>query len=968
MRKINKGAMMGQAHDPVRRTFLPWTEPLLGSAARLLSARYRTNGFLDLTDVLLVVPGARAGRRLLELLAETAGEAGSALRPPQHPILTPGSLPEFLYDGSAFSRPFASGASSRRAWSLALSRIPPGTLARVFPDPSLYSGLGGRSTLARLLDSMNRTLGAGGRTFADVAAEAGKGDLFSDLERWEALSRIQEVFWRILEDEGLLDREVARRLAVRDKLVSAPGKIFLIGATEIPGILREMLHLIPEEVEAFIHAPQELGDHFDSLGMVRPEAWARRSVPVSDADLILTDRPGDQASAVLQGLVDLEGAYPPDDITVGVPDRGVVPFLEQRFGAYDIPFRYAGGFPVSRTGPYRFLTAAAGYLAEGSFQTVAELIRHPVFQEHPGRVPSPERLDTLFSRHLPGHLPYGEPSRATGPQPVTSALEALHGADMLGGFHGTKPISAWMVDILDLLARVFGRKELDRQKPDHRKRMDSALAIRERAQSLHDLPPGLDEGTSAAEAIRILLTELEGDTLPPEALEGAVEMVGWLELHLDDASALFLTGVNEGTLPESLDVDPFLPNSLRAPLGLPDNRFRFARDIYLLTAILHSREGRVRVISGRRDSGGNPLRPSRLLLLGEGATLASRVLRFAGEGSTGTSELFPEPLGFPPAPTSGFHLPPEPVIPVPEIPRPLPVTAFRSLLSDPFRWALERVLGLEEISDEAQELDPLAFGNLAHRVLEAFGRSPEARAEDAEAIRGRLDTILEDISRETFGSSPLPSVPLQVTQLRARLHAFAEWQAQWVREGWRIRGVEVRTIPEGAPFQVDETPIFLSGRIDRIDIHEETGAWAVFDYKTGDTTEPPRKTHQDRNGWKDLQLPLYRHLIPYLAQEDLPPWKPGEGKSPDLQLAYLPLTRKSGVFIPAFADWTPEELRDADETARTVIRTLRANRAVRFEEGPGAGMARGSLASLLGRGALQGDAKKGDEDMEGGEG
>jgi hypothetical protein len=84
-----------------------------------------------------------------------------------------------------------------------------------------------------------------------------------------------------------------------------------------------------------------------------------------------------------------------------------------------------------------------------------------------------------------------------------------------------------------------------------------------------------------------------------------VELLGWLELPLDDSPVLVLIGFNEGRIPESINADAFMPNSLRTRLELTDNRRRYARDAYALTAVMHSRR-RLVLIAGRTDVKGNP--------------------------------------------------------------------------------------------------------------------------------------------------------------------------------------------------------------------------------------------------------------------------------------------------------------------------------------------------------------------------
>ena len=81
-----------------KRLFLGREKPCLHQVVRLLWDQYAREGFWDLSGLVVVVPGGRAGRRLVELLTEAAGrdrEAPAVLLLPQ--IVTAGDLPEELY-------------------------------------------------------------------------------------------------------------------------------------------------------------------------------------------------------------------------------------------------------------------------------------------------------------------------------------------------------------------------------------------------------------------------------------------------------------------------------------------------------------------------------------------------------------------------------------------------------------------------------------------------------------------------------------------------------------------------------------------------------------------------------------------------------------------------------------------------------------------------------------------------------
>jgi hypothetical protein len=123
-------------------------------------------------------------------------------------------------------------------------------------------------------------------------------------------------------------------------------------------------------------------------------------------------------------------------------------------------------------------------------------------------------------------------------------------------------------------------------------------------------------------------------------------------------------------------------------------------------------------------------------------------------------------------------------------------------------------------------------------------------------------------------------------------------------------------------WDVDDVPLRLRGRIDRIDRHERTGQYMILDYKSSEEGRTPRGAHNlskkrtatKPDQWQDLQLPLYRHLAVEL----------GMTGAFGLGFVTLPRALDKGGF--ALADWTAEELSAADEAARRVVRAIRARR------------------------------------------
>ncbi len=903
--------------------FLDWEDAILPAAARLLADLHLADRRIELGAWVLAVPGERAGRRLMELLLEEAEMRGRGLDPPR--VTTAGSLSRILHDPSL---PLADRILEQWSWADVLRSAPREVLDAVLPGER-PSDVPGWFDLAGVFAELHREVGGEGIAFGEVAERVRADFPDADEGRWRALADLQRTFLARLREMGFADPQESRRSALMAGDVHLSSPLWLIGIVELPSLIRRALVQAAEngtELRAIVHAPECRREDFDGFGCVRTEAWAEATVPISDASIRITGGPAAQADEVLRFLGGLDEVVRADDLVLGVPDPEVVPLVEERLAGFGVPSRHAAGHPLDRSGPFRLLSAVADHIDAGDFSSFAALVRHPEMEEPIGRDARDllRAADRYASQHLPGDLAAG----LAGDDPLRKKVDAARGRldapELLGRFRGVRSIGEWIPEILGFLTRVYGKTPLDRNHPRERMLLDVFEKLAEIGSSLHDLP--VDDGSRipAAGAIRILLSMAHESSSPYPAEQEAVELLGWLELHLDDAPCLAVTGMNEGFVPETRSGDPFLPDALRSKLGLPNAARRGARDRYLLHAILSSRD-QVRLIAGRRDGEGNPLRPSRLLLMAEGVDLARRVRVAFGEGeSEGAAAAIPSRLE--PGVRSGFVLPPEPEIELSSElhRRPIPVTAFRTLLADPYRFALSRVRRLVAVDDEGREMDAALFGHVAHRVLERFGREVEA-PEDPEAAGRTIEDLLWTEAKHRFGARPLPAVRLQLEHLRVRLDAFAKRNAEWVQDGWRMGPVEQQPDEPGVPFDVDGVTVRLTGRIDRIDHHPRDGLWAVLDYKTGETGAHPEKTHRRRRAgdleWLDLQLPLYLELLKGMKAADGTPLVPTS--DPDrVKLGYVNLPRRIEDTGFLFADWGRVDLASAEEAARQAVRAL----------------------------------------------
>ncbi len=885
-----------------QRVFLGTGQPALAAAAAWLCARYaQPDGRgADLSGLCVVTPGRRATRRLIQALV-TACETGGygPLTPPR--TATIGELPELLYEPQGL----ADAWTARLAMADALRTAPSDIVATALGEPPVAQDTAGWFRLGDELAALAEELSGELLTAADVLA--GGGD-----ERWRAIEALLQRYHDALAAEGLADRATQRHRALETQRLAAPVDLVLLGVVEMPAITAAMLEAVAPRVTPLVHADAAEAEAFDALGRLHVEVWSERRLGLDDERLVITDRPGDQAVAVLRVIEAAAAAEPigADQVTVGVGDAALAPIVARALEMSGIAARTPPGRSLAESRPALLLDAAATFLQTERFDDLAELVRHPDLDLAPEGV---AHWQTLLDEYLTEHVQARVTTKWFGRH--AASLKAVYDRLMTlmpASPKRSRPLGEWADDLLALLAGVYGRQQLAPNNPSEALLLDALTQLADAVASMGELDATRPfvPAVTASEAIELLLGQIAAGVVPGEPERAAVEVLGYLELPLDDAPVTIITGFNEGAIPSSRTSDALLPDTLRARLGMSDNRARYARDLYVLHTLTREKPGTV-LIAGRRSAEGDPLLPSRLMLACDEQTMVDRLHRFYDE----TPAPVAPPLIVPGrADDLGLLLPP--VRPVDPPLSKLRVTAFRDYLACPYRFYLRHVLGLEGLSDEAVEMSGSVFGTLAHRVLRAFGQSDLAAATDAPSIATFLHDRLAQEADHVFGDEPTAAVRLQLQQLEERLPRFAHAQAAEAAAGWRILPEHIEQRRE-ATMKVDGQPFTITGQIDRIDAHPELG-YRIIDYKTADTTRLPDAIHlagpRDQKRWIDLQLPLYRVLAAHA----------GVGEAVSLGYALLPRKLTEVGFV--WASWEAEQLAEAEEVALGVIREVRAGR------------------------------------------
>jgi ATP-dependent helicase/nuclease subunit B len=861
---------------PIKRRFLGWDRPVLELVAEALLAG-AIPPILDLSHLLVIVPTRNAGRRLREMLAHLAAAEGRAICPPH---VVP---PDFLLSriSSPASGRTASPVEALLAWVPVLRELPMEEFPALFPVPPAAQDFAWALTTGRGLSGLRDELGEAGLSIQDVASLL--AGTMEEEERWDDLARLEQCYTETLNASGLADLLSVRQSRAQDP-EPLPGisGIWIAGCPDpIPlalEVLKSFAHDLP--VEILVHAPESAAGEFDDWGRPRPEAWQKRIVSFPGGTFPVHVLPNPEAQAELAAATILSYPDPAASISAGVLDEEVTPALERILKASNQRIFNPGGSSLRAHGGAHLLKVLRDLLEEGSVHDFIELLRCPEFDAYLKSCsllwdgPAARRqLDADYRSHLFQDL------RGLRfflkRKPPGELLTALDEAERL---LAQLQQGTFAVALPAILEGLYGSRPAGKDEAVDR----AYRALADAAQPVLDALSGpLGQGLTPtpSEAFALLIEAVEQETIYEERPAGSVELLGWLELHWDDAPHLIVTGFNEGFAPEAVTGDVFLPEMLRkliaAQRPFPTNETRLARDTYLFEALLQSRrsEGRVDLCLGKHRQGGDPARPSRLLFLCEDEELPARVDRLFRSSPPPSTDL---PW------TPGFQLHPYPGDPAPPpyAPVSLPVTAFRTYLTSPFDFYLRHVEGMRPIDGELREMDAATYGTFCHEVLRRFGADAEIRESTApRAIQAFFEATIGDVCDLWFGRHLHLPVRIQVESIQRRLAGVAEIQAQSRSEGWRIEATEVEMTGPNLTI----AGVQITGRIDRIDRHESSGALRILDYKTSDRATAPKLGHQAkvsaktrlawlpsyaifedgraRLRWKDLQLPLYRHWL-----------------------------------------------------------------------------------------------------------
>ncbi len=803
------------------RYFLGYQKDQSAAAAEKLHQIFPDTlaGIRDFSSVLAVMPGRSAIRRLAAVLGNSFPPA----------FRTAGSLLQ--------KQEKQTDIEQNILWQKVLQNLDQHEYSNLFP-----LGFDERNpvqvrTLAEQFHQLRTTLTGNLYSIGDAAhilSEQKTADY-----RWDELASLEQLFLQELANADLQDPlEELRRLVSDPAPFRAYTHIILIGMPDLPQAVRQLLGMLEQNgffIHIFIFAPETHRIRFDEWGCVLPESWSGYPLAFPPESLHAAHDPAGIASTAGK-IIAAAPSFCPDKYRFAVTDKKYVSFLknELKNSIPDVIFYDPSGISAGKlriASFLRCLTDLTEEAAHPSAASVREIFQNPDSLRFLAGKNGQDRLlsaaDRYFSEHLPETL---HPNSPQAEDILASAFQTiLEWRRMLLE-------SAGMTEtVRTILDSVFPPVWEPPPKhhvlfADEAETVRGALQYFERSSILRTL--------TGHEYLTALTGHLSQIQLYPIHAPDAVEVPGFLDLPSFPAENVIVCGMNEGLIPESFSPTPYLSDSKRKLLKLPDNALRYARDCFYMDRLLALYPD-IHFISCKTDENGAPLRFPTLYFTGaEPEDLFRRIqILFA--------PAVPDPL-----PEYDFHFKFTPdtarAFPAEDgIAAKLSVTDFKEILSSPIRAFFSRSLRMEELDPAAVEMNPAVLGTLCHKALQQFnGTDPE-----------ELVAVFQQKAEKIFGL-PLP-LPVRIQcemfaqRLRKSAKILTETETAYpvLAKEWRLND------GKGILFR----DILIKGTIDRIEYGN--GELRLIDFKTKNTPESPKKAHLRNGKLINLQLPLYILLL-----------------------------------------------------------------------------------------------------------
>lgn len=767
---------------------------------------------------------------------------------------------------------------------------------------------------------------------ARQALQARKKVAANEQERW---SKLQSLFNKV---DARLAPKISQQKA-QEKFVRQadwPGQSRLLIMACVPEFSPQLKSYLSRlhgkdggKVEIWVQAPPSEAYHFDDFGLPLEAVWANRQIEIPDAIIYSNENKGiadneastihqvDDAEAVAAEALRLAGGHNFQDVVLSVGDSAFSPAIVNAFAEAtpswqlnlpegrsamttdlgklpgqltdacdareNLPIWSETQGKVDNNGT-QGLDAFVALLTNTALQTVLAENKDKLagLQEHVERIrmlllPGSEQallrmlenfpdvnqdykaINILKSKHKDAYFKYAEK--------VSKCIDTLCSAKIGKALH-----------------KLAGHLE---EKFKNHENKQLAASIARQMRDCSEVSHVLTSPLCCMELLRRRVADKVAGPSFANLPTTAGDLLGWRELAYTTGKRVILAAMHDGCIPEPVTEDDFLPESLCDELGIRHEKFRLARDNYLLTALIKSRQkdgGRVDFILARQKADGSVLAPSSLLLRCRDEELPKRALTLFAESKTPKALPKPAPCPLRRATGGSNPVPPGKLEHITQLApgKQNPFTQWREnkegqmvqksyspsslslFLQCPLTFWIKHLFNIDlgdTYKDNKGELESNEYGTVMHAVLEKLVKKfpskeellstcPEA-ANDAQAAAEHMLAAARQIANDEWQRvyNSTSARERQTLAMEVQLQAIERTLAEFVRqhlhdleEGWCTVAREYTLTPTMRLANGDT--ISFSMNADRIDRNAD-GRWRIIDYKTSSDEKTPHKVHFD---------------------------------------------------------------------------------------------------------------------------
>ncbi len=881
-------------------------------------------------DILVLVPSARIrrtyGRLFLDLVEHKHGARGLSQPDVQtlsqflqrvaartlearlidesaRLVLLEGLVKERIAGSAAFGRspdllaPSLSAAVADMIEELSLGGVHPDRLAAVAAEPDLSE----KPQVRLLVDVYERYEAAlRERGLVDPA-----GMQRALHERFDPawLSQYRTVIIDGIHDAAPHAAGILRRVAEQENCVviidaPSPDAVRNAGTSHPLRLLREFLAVIGS-ASAEAAAVPDADDRFLAEALFSERSFEEAAGPAPSPSVFRKDlrlcsavNAREEVSFIAREVRDSIGrGTPPDSILAAFPSLDEYgPLVEEIFSDYGIPYNRALGRQLSTSPVATALVALLQTVQEDfSGPSLQRVVSSPFlkFAEQPAVAPSLDRFlrdhgiaggkERILSslKRLPS--PDGGPDVLAGPlSDLFAALEPFASRQ-------PAPLSAWMDHLAGLVtwSGLGGRAALIKgplstNLQAFRKLMDTLTSLHAAGR----LFPGY-QYTFSEWFFLVKKTLMHARFQVPPDDEGGVQVLGMEESAGHAWNEIYLGGLVDGSFPQRLPQNIFLPEATLEALGVRTLEHARIAASFHFYRLLQSAQ---KVVLTRPENVGEqpmvpspfleelaPLRHARLLKESGGLQFSFRIddcrsvpelakaLALTGEVE-GLDQLLAADLpglaGIRAA--AAYRSRAGSPLPAPEALRTFRVTELDAYLRCPYDYYVANVLEIAPLEEVTEDLSPLDRGSKVHSILRNFYLSwdrqitADDRGEAAALLRQLAESAFS-VDADTFRNRREKDLFMAVMAER-----FLDAELLFWKQGMRPSYLEQKI--EGFRLSLsDGTEVELTAKIDRIDVDRD-GNFIIVDYKTGQYPQPRNGVDQEI-----FQLPVYAVMARSLA-------------------------------------------------------------------------------------------------------